>query len=121
MVVPISQPVVKPAVPEKAFGIKWFYNVVIHCPNPNGEGTLRAEWYPMSEDRELLTSALTTHVVEDLWACAAAKPKVAAAIQALMEADSEIEEWLTEKEAARLAALEAERNPPVEDNPPAEE
>lgn len=109
MPVLLETPVVQEAVVPKTYPIKWFYTVLLRFPGPAHEGSATIESYPMAEDGELYTkNGPDTLSIDDLFACANAKPSVAAAIQALQDAYPDIRAYLVEKAEAAAAAQNQE-------------
>lgn len=91
----LQTPITVPPTPEKTFGIVWIYNLTIRAHDPNGEGAIVVEIYPMSNDKELLTAG-GPKVIEtnELYRAMSEVPELAAAFDAILEAVNPTQAWI---------------------------
>ena len=95
---PISntQPIIVPASPEKTFDSVWIKSIVIHSPTPTSESVAQILVCPYStQDQSTLDDHAKRLEIPNILEKAQTNPKIAAAMQAIIEAvDSIINEQL---------------------------
>ena len=101
----LDNPITVPPTIQKTFGIVWIYNLTIRAHDPKGEGLLEVEIYPMSNDKELLTTDGPTSIrTEELYRAMSEVPELSAAFEAILSAVKPTQAWIdAQKEAAANA------------------
>ena len=112
-----SDVAVIPTKSEVVAPVMWINQILIRCPGPDHEGSVVMEYVPMTEDKKLVARGpngedLTKVIrVDELYADMAQCPELYTAFMAILGAVKPLETYLAAKEAARLAALEAQNQP----------
>lgn len=116
MGIPLKQEdvAVIPTKSEVVAPVMWINQILIRCPAPNYEGSVVMEYVPMTEDKVVVARGpngedLTKTIrVDELYADMAQCPELYTAFMAILATVKPLETYLAAKEAARLAALEAQ-------------
>jgi hypothetical protein len=89
-----DEPVIAPPKEPKAYPIVWIRNLQINAHDPNGEGQLYLEIFPMAEDRELLYSGTIELKTVELYRAMNEVPELAQAFGAILAAVKPLKTWL---------------------------
>ena len=99
MPVQLETPYVRPATAGKTFALKFFTDFPVNAKSPT-EGDIFIRSTPMAADGDLASEAATVTRC-NLWEAIAAIPDAAIALQAMMKALPQVEEWAAEQAALK--------------------
>lgn len=110
---PDGETVIIPPAEAVTASNRWVTCIVIRCPGPTYEGMIQLEYSPMTDTGKLLSrdaegNDLSKQIkIDDLFAACAAKPEIAATMQAILGSIPVAEAYIKEKKEAEEAAAKA--------------